>query len=117
MENYKIELKQYIDDDVDEFIIEIKLNEPNITVATILLPNINTIKENEQLIELRDNLYNDVKMFIVLYECNGGIIIEKNDQYLTFVISKYGDDIYGEMKFTIKINDSVLDMLNKIINL
>ena len=123
MENYIISIRDTALDnkfrdefslDYKEHLIEIKTIGMDITVASFHVPD--DIKYNKELKNLQDKLHNNEEIDVNLFNCNGYVGIRKKNEYLTFETSIYGGDIWGVSNFTIKINESVDDMLKTLLS-
>jgi len=111
MENYTIEIKlNDQDDDYNYYEYLELLFKQNDILITSFLTDLNYFYE--KFINNFDTLKN--KDCFELYDCNGCVIITKNDNYLKFKTSIYGGDCYGESSFTVLITDEIFSMIEKV---
>jgi hypothetical protein len=119
MDNYTVTITNVYNDHDCDYEIKFKSlihNNEYIDLASFYISGY-TISENKQsLINLKTHINDNIKMNIVLLNSNGTIMISKNNNYLTFEISRYDTEIYGECSFTVKINSEILKILNVLIN-
>jgi hypothetical protein len=114
MDNYAIEIK-YINEnsnnenDIDNYFIQLNIKYNNFNIYTLntgfLLFFNKFVKEYNH--EMYETMY-------VLEQSNGGCFIHKNNDFLTFNVSKYGSDCIVESNFTIKITTEVDKMIDNL---
>jgi hypothetical protein len=108
--------KDEYDADYKDHLITFKMNIDNdryIDVASFHIPG--DVKDNKNLIELRNKINENIKLTTKLHDCNGFVGLIKENEYLTFETSHYGGDIWGACNFTVKINDEIPKLLDKLI--
>jgi len=115
MENYNVEIKLNYgedsdeEDSYDEITMELSFKQNNILI-TSFYTNFKYFYEifaNKFDPEKKEDCFN-------LYDCNGCVIITKNDNYLTFNTSIFGGFCHGEMCFTVLITNEMLSMIEKV---
>jgi len=112
MENYTVEINlksKYEDVENFEYDIQLLFKQNNILI-TSFLTEFNYFKE--KFIDKFDTLKN--KDYFELHDCNGCVIITKNDNCLTFITSTFGGYCYGKMNFTVLITDELLSMIETV---
>lgn len=116
MENYSIDIN-YINENsnnekyIDNYFILLNIKYNNFNIYTLEIDFIDFYdkfikKYNKEIFEEK----------YILENVNGGCNIHKNDTYLTFNVSKYGNDCSIDSSFTIKINEEVDKMIDNIKN-
>jgi len=108
MENYTIEIK--LNDQDDDYNYLKLLFKQNNKVITSFSTNV------KYFCEIFVNNFDPKKEkdCFNLFDCNGCVIITKDNNYLTFDTSIYGGECYGEMDFTVLITDEILLMIEKV---
>lgn len=115
MENYIIELKlnneENSDEEItyDELSIKILFKQNNILIASFYT---NFKYFNEKFVNKFDP--KKEKDCFNFHDCNGSVLIIKNDNYLTFNTSIFGGRCYGEIDFTVLITNEIFLMIEKI---
>lgn len=87
----------------DEYLLEISLH------------FYNNISNKNEFIKLKENLYKDINMFILLDDLNGEMSITKTNNIIKFKQFKSGS-IVSIIQTTLIINNEIEKMLNYIIN-
>jgi hypothetical protein len=96
-------------------LFSIQIYKFNELILEISLHFYNNISNKNDLIKLKNNLYNNTNIVILLDDLNGEMTITKINNTIKFELFKSGS-IVSIMKTTLIINNEIENMLNFIIN-
>lgn len=117
MNNYTIDTSKVMSPFYKTFqnMFSIKIYKYNECLLEISLHFYNKISNKNEIIKLKDNLYKNMNMIILLDDLNGEMSITKTNNKIKFELFKSGN-IVSIIQTTLIINNEIEKMLNYIIN-